>query len=616
MQDRVCRSKLFLAWAVLERLTPAPVAHVKYNRLMQFAKLCEIFSKIEATPKRLEKMALLAEILRECEAGEVRQAVYLSLGFLRPKYDKLEFNMAEKMVMRALANAMGKTTSEVEVMYKKIGDLGEVAEKAGEVRQGHGQTVTQIYDQLTHIANERGVGSQERKVAGLVKLLVAATTTERKYVVRMVLAKLRLGFSDKTILDTLSFVDAGDKSARQELDAMYQVAPDVGELAYQVKSIGVVKAREKIAIRLGRPVIPALAQRLPTADEMIAKMGKVTVEPKYDGTRVQIHFSRSEKSVKKESQEGLFEKEKPDAWVRTFTRNLDESSAMFPELENIGAQIKAQEVILDAEAVGFDPKSGQLVPFQLTITRKRKHGVEAARASVPLKFFVFDILYKDGQSLIKLPLYKRREVLAQTIQGESTLVVDQEVVTEKAEEVRDYHKIQLGFGLEGAMVKKYDGEYMPGRQGFNWVKLKEEEGQKGKLLDTIDAVVMGYYKGKGKRSGFGLGAFLIGIRGEDEQILTIAKIGTGLSDEVFRLLYTKLKLREIDRKDDRYQVAKMLEPDVWVAPEVVVEVAADEVTVSPQHSSGYALRFPRLVKIREDKGVGEITELAELKTLI
>jgi DNA ligase-1 len=332
-------------------------------------------------------------------------------------------------------------------------------------------------------------------------------------------------------------------------------------------------------------------------------------------------------------QGGLFGEEevKPQFWVRSFTRNLDESSEQFPELGQVGEQILADEVILDSEAVGYDPKTGANVPFQLTITRKRKHGVVEAQKDVPLRFNVFDIMYLNGQSLIHLPLKERRAILEKTIKPGVVLAVDPYLETEDPGELREYHREQLKAGY-GALVKQVNGTYMPGRTGFNWVKFKEAEDSRAKLSDTIDVVIMGYYLGKGKRSEFTLGAFLVGIldsrreeRGES-RIVTVAKVGTGITDLVFGELGERLekvkilnpkfqildKSKILNYNDQTMVVPETLTPDVWVEPKVVVEVAADEITVSPTHTAGYALRFPRLVKFRDDKNVENITTLDEI----
>lgn len=600
---------------------------------MKFSRLAVFFGQIEATSLRNAKTVILAEILKEAESGEVDKLTYLALGGLRPQFDRLEFNLAEKMILRAIAQSVGKLVGEIERDYQRIGDLGELVvqakQKLGSSRgqnQDLGSSVSEAYEQLEKVARDSGAGSQERKVSSLSKLIKEMDPQSAKYIVRMVAGKLRLGFSDKTVIDALSYLENGTKEYSDRLDTAYQMRPDPGYLAKRVKEVGVTRAVETMNIEMGTPIVPALAQRLKTASEMIEKMGTVLVEPKFDGTRVQIHFSRKMELgfSRKQDQDlgsskeqvGMFEveEEKPEFWVRTFTRNLDESSAMFPELGRIADQIKANEIILDSEAVGYDPKTGKLVPFQMTITRKRKHGIEEASDSVPLRFFVFDIMYLDGKSLLDLPLKERRKILSQTVKEGEVIKVDDFIETDDPSVLRDYHKKQLEEGLEGALVKQIDGTYMPGRTGFNWVKFKEAEDSRAKLSDTIDVVIMGYYLGKGKRSTFGLGAFLVGVKSGD-QVVTLAKVGTGISDVQFGELNDRLQKIKTEKRPDIYNVPKTLEPDVWVEPQIVVEVAADEITVSPTHSAGYALRFPRLVKFRDDKALDQITTLEEVKTM-
>lgn len=587
---------------------------------MKFIELSRFLERIEKTTLRNEIMEILAELFAKSLNEEIDQIVYLSLGRLRPKFDRLEFNLAEKMVIRAVARMAKVSNEEVTRVYKEVGDLGEVVKRFRVSKlkiKSLELSVVEVYEKLFEIAKEEGQGSQERKVAKLSKLLSDLDELSAKYVTKIVMGKLRLGFSDKTILDALSYMESGDKSGRKKLDWTYQVSPDVGNIAMLTKKFGVSGVVDRVAVTYGVPVIPALAQRLKTADEMIEKMGKVMMEAKFDGTRVQIHYRKSkEKKLKTQNNGMLFEEKKQDFEVRTFTRNLDENSQMFPELQGIEKQISANEVILDAEAIGYDPKTGKLLPFQMTITRKRKHGITEAQKQVPLKFFVFDILYKDGESLIEKPLIKRRKILEETISNGEVLVVDDYKETSNPNELREYHQKQLDMGLEGAMVKKFDGAYSPGRTGFNWVKFKEVEDSVGKLSDTLDVVVMGYYAGKGKRSKFGIGAFLVGVRGENDKILTLAKIGTGLSDDQWRELKSRCNEYEIDSKPLEYgKIGRTLIPDKWVEAKIIVEVAADEITKSPSHSAGLALRFPRLVKFRDDKDVLGITKIEELKTI-
>ncbi len=602
---------------------------------MKFAKLAEYFEQLEATPSRLKMTEILAEVFREASDDEIGEICYLSLGRLVPHYESLEFNLADKMVVRAIGQVTGKQISEVTKVYKQLGDVGLVAEKLKDIEISRYRdsklNVLEVYGKLRKIAEDSGQGSQERKVSGLAELFGGVDATGAKYVARMVVGKLRLGFSVMTIIDALSWMKTGGTSLRGELEQAYCVRADIGELAREAKKHKSIKS---IKPELGVPIMPALCQRLKTADEMIAKMGTVAVEPKFDGTRVTIHLARSGWHVA-----GGGGSHKPQAtshkpFLRTFTRNLEETTHMFPELLEAHKEVRAESVILDSEAVGVNPKTGKLMSFQETIIRKRKHMVAEASLRVPLKFFVFDVLYLNGESLLNKPLHERREILKRILQPKKIFELTEQIVTEDAEKLREYHDKQLAEGLEGAVVKKIDGEYIPGRRGWNWVKFKEEETAAGGLSDTLDCVVMGYYRGKGKRTGFGLGAFLVGVRGNAElkmkpfdsaqgkneafdegKFYTIAKIGTGLSDGQWKEMYQRAEKYKTLGQPKEYVVHKSLVPDVWVTPAIVVEIAADNLTKSPNHSAGVALRFPRLVKFRDDKNLEQVTSLEEVKRM-
>jgi len=578
---------------------------------MLFKKLAGYFEKLEETPSRLKMTEILAELFKEADAKEIGKICYLSLGRLVPLYERLEFQLAEKMVVRAIALAFGREQKEVARIYKNKGDLGKVVSELSSLNPkfeilSSKLSVNEVYEKLVKIAKDEGEGSQERKVAGLADVLRQVSPEGGKYVVRMVVRKLRLGFLDKTIIDALSWMKTGDKSLRDEIEAAYFVRADIGEIAELFKNKGVVGLKN-FETKVGIPVMPALCQRLKTAKEMIEKMGRVIVEPKFDGTRVQIHMTRNKRQGTRNKEQAVF--------LKTFTRNMDETTHMFPELKSAFKQIGADSVILDSEAVGLDPKTKKLLSFQQTIVRKRKHGVEEASKKVPLKFFVFDVLYKDGRSLLKLPLKKRRKILEGLIKKGGVLEVTEKIETEKAADLRKYHGEQLKKGLEGVVIKKVDSEYVSGRRGWSWVKFKEAETAEGSLADTLDLIVMGYYKGKGKRTGFGIGAFLVGVK-KHEKFLTVAKIGTGLTDEQWKQLKTQISKSKVKKKPKEYVVDESLEPDVWVEPKVVVEIAADNITRSPNHSAGLALRFPRLKKFRDDKGVGEVTTAGELRDLV
>lgn len=560
---------------------------------MQFSLLSDYFRRLEETPSRNQITMILAELFRHASSSEIGPICYLLQGRVAPLYEPVEFGVADKFMIRAIAKGTGATPERVVSEFRRTGDLGASAQELSGQKKSS-LSVRAVFERCVAITQESGAGSQEKKIELLAALFSDADSRSARYLARIPLGKLRLGFSDMTMLDGLSWMLAGDKSLRDELERVYNIRPDIGLLASEVKKHGSA-GLSRVHATVGVPILAALCQRLPSASEMIEKMGEVAVEPKYDGVRVQIHMS-------------------PNG-VRTYSRNLENTTEMFPELQDIGKYIRADEVILDAEAVGVDPKSGTIMSFQQTTTRKRKHNIQLVMGTVPLKFFVFDILYKDRKDVLSLPLKSRRKLLEDVVKDNDMLVVSPQVVTESATTIRSYHETQRKAGLEGVVVKQWSSPYEPGRRGYHWVKFKEEEGKTGKLTDTVDAVVMGYYRGEGKRAGFGIGAFLVGVR-HGEEFVTVTKIGTGVSDELWRELKRQLdRLRARTRPTQYREVAKILTPDVWITPSVVVEVAADDITKSPSHGAGFALRFPRLVRIRTDKSPAQVTSVQEVHTM-
>jgi DNA ligase-1 len=340
-------------------------------------------------------------------------------------------------------------------------------------------------------------------------------------------------------------------------------------------------------------------------------MKKVFVEPKFDGLRIQIHY----KAAGFRDRASLAAAGGEIRKVKAFTRNLNETSWMFPELIQIEKYINASEVILDTEAVGVDEERKAMANFQTTMTRRRKHDIENISKKVSIRFNVFDVMLKNGKSFVNETYEERRKILADTINNSGTLIdiVDYEI-TESPEKISELMQKELGEGLEGIIVKRADSKYIAGRTGWRWVKMKEKEAQAAKLADTVDLIVMGYTAGKGKRVSFGLGQFLVGVRDKDE-VKTVTKVGTGLTDIQFKELKKRLLGLEVKEKPKNYLVNKLQEPDFWVVPEVVVEIAADEITKSPSHTSGYALRFPRLIKFRDDKSAEQATTVSEIENL-
>ena len=550
---------------------------------MLFSKFSQHLEKLEKTASRLEITAILKELFKETTDKEIKEVVYLSLGMLAPNYESILLNLAEKMVLRSISLAYDTDLVEVTNLYKKHGDCGDVAQSLSiSLSNKKSLTVSEVYKKLVVIANDGGEGSQDRKIVEFAEILKSLDSLSVRYVARIPVGKLRLGFSEKTILDALG---AGENE--------YNIRPDIGYIAEQAVSHKLYA----VSPMVGVPVVPMLCARIKSTSEMIKKMGEVSVEPKFDGLRIFIHYRRK------------------DNLVKIFTRNMNEIDInTFPELFEIGRYIKTDEVILDTEAVGLDSKRQMFVDFQKTVSRRRKHEIEKNSSEIPLQFQVFDMLLVDGKSLINEEYVKRREELVRIVKNGELLRVDENTLTTDPDVIKNLHEKYLKMGLEGVVVKRANGKYVSGRTGWNWVKMKEEEGRTGRLSDTIDCIVMGYFSGKGKRAQFGLGKILVGIK-DGDKILTLTKVGTGLTEDMLVEIRKRLdKLISIE-KPKEYEAQKDLIPDVWAIPSLIVEVTADSISKSIKHSLGLSLRFPRFLKIREDKGVREATTLEELKNI-
>ena len=599
---------------------------------MNFSSLSHYLKKLEETDSRLEMKAILADLIKNATVPEIAPICYLSLGRLGPLFDNPQFNMASKMMVRAIAMAFKRPEAEVLALFKDKGDLGEVSgylrslpfekEAYSPFREKTKVTVAEIYQTLLEIAKDSGSGSQERKLRKTAKLIKEFDPLSAKYLVRIVLGTLRLGFSEITIVDALSHYASGSKSARAAIEQAFNVYPDIGYIAKLVRKSGLV-ALSDINLEVGVPFKVQLCQRVNDPAEILERHGgKTAAEPKLDGTRVQLHFVRDQKKVAASSNP-LFEFYQSDNFfAKTFTRNLEETTHQYPEIIKKVATLKAHSLILDGEAIGVDSKTGETLPFQKTITRKRKHGVEAALSQVQLLYVVFDLLYCDGRSLLKEPLQKRRQLLAQLVPERSTvgkltggeIVLGEQQIISSKEILENYFKEYVKGGGEGLVCKDVTATYRAGGRGYTWIKLKNLE--ETNLTDTIDCLVMGLYKGRGKRNKFGVGAFLVGVLDQKEDCFkTIAKIGTGLTDKEWEKLAGMGKRLHVEDMPKNYLVPKELTPDVWFSPKLIVSIRADNITQSPLHSAGKALRFPRLMAWREDKAPSDATSLREVTAI-
>jgi DNA ligase 1 len=572
---------------------------------MKFSQVAQLFEKIESLSSRVEKTKLLADILHDMTAQQAQMVTYLSLGDLYASYHNLQFNIADKGLIEIIASLIGKSADQVEQQYKISGDLGTVVQLDWQgVDQG--LTIDQVYDHLVSVAKISGNGSTDVKLKSLVSLLEQLDGLSVKYVIRIITKSLRLGFSDMTLIDAFSWMTVGSKALQDPIEYAYNVCADLGLVVLTLKNDGIAGIK-KMTPQVGIPIRPAAAERLATPQEVIDKLGTCVAQPKLDGFRLQIHL----------------DKRGVEPLVKFYSRNLIDMSAMFPDLVQEIIALPVQTLICEGEAIGYQESTDTFLQFQETVRRKRKHNIGQVADEIPLRVYLFDLLYLDGQSMLESTHEQRRDALGQIVQAcnqTDVFLIDEKLVsTGKA--LDDYFLQTIGAGLEGLVVKKIDSVYQPGKRNFNWIKLKRRTGQK--LGDTIDTVVLGYYVGQGRRAGLGIGAFLVGVYNQEQDCFeSIAKVGTGMTDIEFIDLKMRCDQVAVDHKPSNVIVAKSLWPDIWTNPQIVCEIRADDITQSPlhtagktEHSLGYALRFPRFVKYRIDKDSTNATTSVELAHL-
>ncbi len=577
---------------------------------MLFKDAAEFYSKLEGISSRLEMIDVLTDLFKKAERGEIKQLIYFTQGMLAPPFEGVEIGVAEKMTEEAIAAATGFTKENAVMSFRKTGDLGLTAEELvakTRLRRmlSNKFTISEVFETMLKIATRSGVGSQEGKIKHLSELLAASSPTEARYITRFAMGQLRLGVGDATILEALAKAFTGSREAKERLEEAYNICSDLGRVGEVLMRDG-IKGVEHIKVTLFSPVRPALAERLPTAKEILEKMGgTAAVESKYDGLRTQVHVDKTAKRVE------------------IFSRRLEKLTPMFPELVKAALEeVHAKKAIFEGEAILFDEVSEQFRPFQETIQRKRKHGVEAMSTEMPLHIFAFDLLYLDGEDYLDVPYKERRKKLEEIIKGSGTLRLSGKIVTNSPKEFEKYFEQEISDGLEGVIAKDLNAKYIAGARKFSWIKMKRS--YKGELSDTLDLVIIGFYRGRGQRTEFGFGGLLAAVYNDKKDVFeSVTRIGTGFSEEMmkqFRDILSKIKK---DKKPAR--VVSVMEPDFWVEPKYVVTVRADEITKSPMHmagaetqddgsSIGYALRFPRIVSggIREDKSSEESTTTKEL----
>ncbi|KAI0348086.1 ATP-dependent DNA ligase [Trametopsis cervina] len=603
-----------------------------------YSALAKVFALIEATTKRLEKTSLLTSflllVIRRSARGDSKsllQSVYLCINRLCPDYVGVELGIGESLLLKAIGESTGRSLATVKADLKKEGDLGLVAKNSKNSQKTLFKpkplTVPFVFSNLKEIAMSTGHSSQNKKVSIITKLLAACQGEEAKYIVRSLEGKLRIGNAERTVLVALAHaaVLAEQEHANRRMDkeklterlesaagiikSVYSELPNYDLVIPALLEAGIDGLRAECKLTPGVPLKPMLAKPTKAIGEVLDRFEnkKFTCEYKYDGERAQVHKLE-------------------DGTVGVFSRNSEDMSKKYPDLMDQlpnCMQETAKSFVFDAEAVAIDRTTGKLMPFQELSRRKRKD-VKVEDIQVRVCLFAFDLLYLNGESLLQKPLVERRELLRQhfkPVAGEFDFAKSSDCDT--TEEIQTFLEESVKDGCEGLMVKMLESEasyYEPSRRSVNWLKLKKD--YLAGVGDSLDLVVVGGYYGKGKRTSV-YGAFLLACYDADgEEYQTICKIGTGFSEEALQQHYDTLKPLELTkpRGDIKIGGAK---PDVWFEPKVVWEVLTADLSLSPIYTAaqglveerGISLRFPRFIRIRDDKSADDATgpeQIAEM----
>ena len=564
-----------------------------------------MFEQVEATTKRLEMTSMLVELIKETSREEIGEIVYLLQGKLYPDYLGIELGIAEKLLIKVIAETSGKSEESVDGDYKKSGDIGLTVEQLLKKKSQialftQPLTVDRVYGIFDKIARATGSGSVELKMRLLASLLNDASPLEGKFIARMAVGRLRLGVADMTVLDALALAYGGDKTAREPLERAYNLSSDLGYVARIVATEGIEGVR-KFSVTIGRPIRPMLCERLSTAQDILEKLGGTgAVEYKYDGLRIQAHVT--------------------PASVHLFSRRLENITDQFPDVARLLQKNVKGNAIVEGECVAVDAHTGDMLPFQVISQRRgRKYDVEKMAEEIPVTVFLFDALYVDGRDLTLSSYLDRRRELASIVTLSEHVTIAQQFEVHEAQQLEALMEQAVSAGCEGLVAKNIGSEstYQAGGRGWLWIKYKRS--YKAEIQDTFDLVPVGAFAGRGRRAGK-YGALLMAVyNAEGDLFETLCKLGSGFNDEDLANLPKLLEPHLIHHAHPR--VRSLMEPDFWFTPSLVLEVGADEITLSPLHTcgwnmirqgSGLALRFPRFTgNWRNDKGPEDATSSRE-----
>jgi len=562
---------------------------------MQYKKFCDVYERLGATTKRLEKTKILADFLQKL-SNEDKKVLYLLQGRVFPDYEEKVMGISHQLAIKSLARATGNNENEITNQWRKIGDLGKVAEALTKTKKqstlfSHKLTTKKVFDNLRRLSELQGAGTVSKKISLISELLTSASGVEAKYIIRTLIGDLRIGVKSSTIRDALSlafFSESERKEAVSEIQHAYDMSPDLAQI-FELAKKG-RKSLSKISLEAGKPIKVMLAQKAKSIQEAFEKCGKpLAAEYKYDGFRMMIN--------------------KKGKNIILYTRRLDNVTKQFPDIvKSVKKYIKGQEFIVDSEIIGYNPKTKKYVPFQQISQRiRRKYEIERMMKELPVEVKAFDIIYYNGRNLIKEPFAKRTKLLKKIIKNKKYKITtaDQKII-DNEKEVQDFYNQAIKDNQEGLMLKNLKAPYKPGSRVGYILKLKKE-------LRDLDLTIVGAEYGKGKRVGW-LSSFILACKGKKGEYLTIGKMGTGIKE----------KKESVDAKEPGIsfnQLTKLLKKNiieekgrgVKIKPQIVVSVTFQEIQKSPTYSSGYALRFPRFTALRSDRKVSDIATLREVE---
>jgi len=574
---------------------------------MEFSIISELFEMMEKTTKRIELTNILVELLKKTPKKIIPNVVYLLQGIIRPNFEGVELGIAEKLAIRAISKSAGLPIKKIEDDYRDCGNLGLTASNILKLKTqttftAEKITVERVYETLFKIANLEGKGSQDLKMKYISSLLNDATPLEAKFVLNILLGTLRLGIAENTVMDALAIGFTGKKEYRKQIEDAYNVSSDLGKVSEVIASEG-LDGIKKFQISLFNPVRPMLADRIKSEKEATEKMPvEFAAEYKLDGERVQIH-KQADKII-------------------LFSRSLENITKYYPDIvENIGNSLDVNEGIFEAEIVAINENTGEFLPFQELMHRRRKYKLKEAVLQYPITVNFFDVLYFDGKNCLNLKYSERRKILESSVKENNFAKLVPMTIVKNENEVEDFLENSINSGCEGLMLKILDAAYRAGIRGGNWLKLKRE--YRNELGDSLDLVVIGAYFGKGRRTGRYGTLLLATYNPEKDNFPSICKVGTGFTDESLDQLYQILSNKVILKKNPR--IESEMEADVWFEPELVLEIVASEITLSPIHKTaldtirkgaGLALRFPKFTgKIRIEKGSEDASTDEEVYSL-